>query len=136
MARSSPAQRAARPPAPTEKGEETRARVLAVAAKAFAESGYAGASLNDIIKATGLTKGGFYFHFPSKESLALEVVAFKSAEARADLLAMVEPHPRALDRLLVLLRGVCARYREDPDAKAVDRLCAEIGDEPGLLQRQ
>ena len=37
----------------------------------FAERGYLGTSLNELIKETGLAKGGFYFHFASKEALAL-----------------------------------------------------------------
>jgi AcrR family transcriptional regulator len=56
------------------RGQRSRQVILDVAAPIFAEYGYAGASLNRIILATGLTKGGFYFHFPSKLDLALAVI--------------------------------------------------------------
>src|SRR6266508_3236138 len=57
----------------TDRGEATRRRILDVAARSFAEHGFRGNSLNDIVRESGLTKGAFYFHFPSKEALALAV---------------------------------------------------------------
>jgi AcrR family transcriptional regulator len=48
-------------PAATDRGGETRRRILEVAAVAFADRGYAGTSLSDVLKASGVTKGGFYF---------------------------------------------------------------------------
>ena len=54
------------------KGEETRERILARSAQLFNRQGYFGASLADIMRETGLEKGGIYNHFSSKEQLALE----------------------------------------------------------------
>lgn len=54
------------------KGQQTRERILARSAQLFNRRGYAGASLSDIMHATGLEKGGIYNHFASKEQLALE----------------------------------------------------------------
>ncbi len=48
----------------------------------FNRQGYAGASLRDLIDATGLEKGGIYNHFGSKEQLALE--AYDYAMTRVD----------------------------------------------------
>jgi len=48
--------------------------ILLTAFKMFAENGYDGVSLNSIIKETGLTKGGVYYHFNSKDELFKEVV--------------------------------------------------------------
>ena len=53
------------------KGEQTRERVLSRAAEVFNLRGANGASLSDIMAATGLKKGGIYNHFGSKEDLAL-----------------------------------------------------------------
>jgi TetR/AcrR family transcriptional regulator, transcriptional repressor for nem operon len=53
------------------KGEQTRERILARAAEVFNVRGAAGASLSDIMTATGLKKGGIYNHFGSKDELAL-----------------------------------------------------------------
>ena len=48
--------------------------ILLTAFKMFAINGYDGVSLNNIIKETGLTKGGVYYHFGSKDELFIEVV--------------------------------------------------------------
>ena len=47
----------------------TQEKILAEAFKLFLSKGYSGVSINDIIDAVGITKGGFYHHFKSKEEL-------------------------------------------------------------------
>jgi TetR/AcrR family transcriptional repressor of nem operon len=54
------------------KGQRTRRRVVEAAAPVFNKRGYAGSSLNDLMEAAGLKKGGIYRHFSSKEELAAE----------------------------------------------------------------
>ena len=58
-----------------DRADRSRRAILDAAAPVFAERGYTAASLNQIIEASGLTKGGFYFHFPSKLALARAVIA-------------------------------------------------------------
>ena len=48
------------------RGEETRTRILDAALEAFARDGYDEASVAEICRLAGVTKGGFYHHFPSK----------------------------------------------------------------------
>jgi TetR/AcrR family transcriptional repressor of nem operon len=55
------------------KGEQTRRRIVEAAAPIFNKRGYEGASLSELMAATGLKKGGIYRHFSSKEELAAEV---------------------------------------------------------------
>jgi TetR/AcrR family transcriptional repressor of nem operon len=54
------------------KGEQTRQEIIRKAAPIFNEKGYDGAALSDLMRATGLEKGGIYRHFDSKERLAAE----------------------------------------------------------------
>jgi TetR/AcrR family transcriptional repressor of nem operon len=54
------------------KGEQTRQRIIALAAPIFNQRGYEGCSMQQIMAATGLEKGGIYRHFESKEELAAE----------------------------------------------------------------
>jgi TetR/AcrR family transcriptional repressor of nem operon len=54
------------------KGEQTRQEIIRKAAPIFNQRGYDGAALSDLMRATGLEKGGIYRHFPSKEALAAE----------------------------------------------------------------
>jgi len=52
------------------KGEETRQEIIRKAAPIFNQKGYDGAALSDLMRATGLKKGGIYRHFDSKQELA------------------------------------------------------------------
>jgi TetR/AcrR family transcriptional regulator, transcriptional repressor for nem operon len=53
------------------KAQETKERIIALSAPIFNRFGYSGTSMSDILKATGLEKGGVYNHFKGKEELAL-----------------------------------------------------------------
>lgn len=53
------------------KAERTRNFIIEKAAPLFNEKGYAGTSLNDMIAATGLTKGSIYGNFTNKDEVAL-----------------------------------------------------------------
>jgi TetR/AcrR family transcriptional regulator, transcriptional repressor for nem operon len=55
-----------------EQAAENRERIVQVAAKLFRERGFDGIGVADLMKAAGLTHGGFYGHFTSKEDLAAE----------------------------------------------------------------
>jgi TetR/AcrR family transcriptional repressor of nem operon len=63
------------------KGESTRQRIIEQAAPLFNQRGFEGCSMQDVLEATGLEKGGVYRHFESKEELAAEV--FRYAWGRA-----------------------------------------------------
>jgi TetR/AcrR family transcriptional repressor of nem operon len=69
---------------------ETRKRILEVAARAFKSNGVDGTGVSEIMAAAGLTHGGFYRHFESKEQLVAEACAasmavfIQSAEAATD----------------------------------------------------
>ena len=54
------------------KGQETRQEIIRKAAPIFNRKGYSGAALSDLMRATGLEKGGIYRHFESKQELAVE----------------------------------------------------------------
>lgn len=53
---------------------ERQEAILAAAAEEFAERGYAGASLNRVIEAAGISKGSLYYYFDDKEDLFATVV--------------------------------------------------------------
>lgn len=54
------------------KGEETRKLIVEKSAELFNTKGYDACSMSDIMKVTGLKKGGLYNHFSSKEDLSVE----------------------------------------------------------------
>ena len=72
------------------KKEQTRERILQSAARAIRKHGYEGVAVADVMKDAGLTHGGFYAHFESRDALlaaAAEQTAVESAQALAGALA-------------------------------------------------
>ncbi len=57
-----------------EKGKLTRERIVKIAAELFRKNGFHNTSLSQILEEAELTKGGFYFHFKSKEELGDAVI--------------------------------------------------------------
>ncbi len=58
----------------TKKGDQTRSKILDEATRVFNRKGFAATSVNDILKASGTTKGNLYFHFSNKGEIGLEVL--------------------------------------------------------------
>ncbi|WP_446744939.1 TetR/AcrR family transcriptional regulator [Silvibacterium acidisoli] len=81
------------------KGEETRQRIIEKAAPLFNQRGYEGCSMQDIMHATGLEKGGIYRHFQSKEELAAEAFDFAWETTRSKRRTSLSSIANPLDRL-------------------------------------
>lgn len=62
------------------RGSQTRARLIAAAAEVFAEHGIARASLEEISRRAGYTRGAFHWHFSTKEELLLAVLRERLAQ--------------------------------------------------------
>src|SRR5699024_3708618 len=56
------------------KGEASKAKLVEAAGELFWKHGYAATGIRDILDATGLPKGSFYFYFKSKSDVAREVI--------------------------------------------------------------
>ncbi|MFL5780429.1 MAG: TetR/AcrR family transcriptional regulator [Thermoleophilaceae bacterium] len=65
-----------------ERGQATRAEVLAVAERLFTELGYETTSISTVLSESGVSRGAFYHHFPSKEALFETVL--ESVETRVE----------------------------------------------------
>jgi len=63
--------------------EQTRQRLLESAARAFAEKGFGGASLEEIAESAGYSTGALYANFANKDQLLMEVVAARRARTAA-----------------------------------------------------
>jgi TetR/AcrR family transcriptional regulator, transcriptional repressor for nem operon len=95
------------------KGERTRAEVVEQAAALFNQHGYQGASISDIMLATGLKKGGIYRHFTSKEELSLEAFHFAAGKLSERFEAALAGKSSARERLRAIV-NVYARIPIDP----------------------
>ncbi len=78
-----------------EQAEKNRAHVVEVAGVAFRQHGFDGIGVADLMKSAGLTHGGFYNNFESKDALAIEAVTHVFAETTAAMreLALVSDNP-------------------------------------------
>ncbi len=94
------------------KGNRTRERIIVKAAPIFNTRGFAGASMQDVMEATGLEKGGLYRHFGSKEELAAE--AFRYALAGSVRLRTDELEKR--HGAIGQLRSAVRRFVEAPSS--------------------
>ncbi len=81
------------------KGEQTRQEIIRQAAPIFNQRGYDGAALSDLMRATGLEKGGIYRHFDSKEMLAAEAFDYAWRETLNARIHDLDTIPNTVDRL-------------------------------------
>lgn len=125
-----------------EKMEENRAKLITAARKAFAEKGFAAASMDDLTASVGLTRGALYHNFGDKKGLLAAVVAqvdgemaqrAKAAAAAADNdwqalvaegVAYIEMALDAEVRRIVLLDGPA--FLGDPSQWPSQNSCFEL----------
>ncbi|MFZ1430710.1 MAG: helix-turn-helix domain-containing protein [Geminicoccaceae bacterium] len=92
-----------------EKAAEHRAAIVTAASRLFRQRGFDGVGVAEIMKAAGLTHGGFYGHFASKEALAAE------ACGEAFVHSMTRLQPGAADILDYLDSYLSELHRDRPD---------------------
>jgi TetR/AcrR family transcriptional repressor of nem operon len=96
-----------------EEAARNRERILDAAAQLFRERGFEGIGIADLMEAVGLTHGGFYGHFSSKEDLKAQVCARVIERAREAWVKRAANGPD--DPLSSLARGyLTTRHRDDP----------------------
>ncbi|MFF3287102.1 ScbR family autoregulator-binding transcription factor [Streptomyces sp. NPDC003023] len=108
-----------------ERAVRTRRAILVAAAEVFDEVGYEAATISEILKRSGLTKGALYFHFASKQELAQGVLA-EQVHVLPDLPAGELMLQTAVDRAL-LLAHLLRRDTGDAIVRGSVRLTVEQG---------
>lgn len=82
------------------KSERTRQFIIEKTAPVFNEKGFAGTSLTDLTKATGLTKGSIYGNFEDKDAVAAAAFDFNFNRVTEYLKVRILAKDNAIDRLL------------------------------------
>ena len=118
----------------TPKGAATRAFILQTAAEVFSERGYAETTLSELIARSGMAKGAFYFHFRSKEDLALAVLEEKQHQWQEFVRARVLAQDRAIEQLRALAPAIAELHRHDPSAFSAARLIRDLRRMPELAE--
>lgn len=94
----------------TEKRTLTRARLVEAALNVFAFEGYEHATVDEIARAAGLSKGAFYFNFNTKEEILLELLR-RWSEERSSLLHAAFAFERDAGARLRAMAESLAAYR-------------------------
>ncbi len=100
----------------------TRERILAVAYDAIIEKGFEATSVEEIAAAVGISRAGFFYHFPDKNALAralIEAQIVEEGEMLADIQARAaELSDDPLQQMLIAMRLMAERYHELPGGYA------------------
>ncbi|MDT5041142.1 MAG: hypothetical protein QOE51_2127 [Actinoplanes sp.] len=110
----------------TAKGEATRAFLLQTAARVFAERGYTATTMAELITASGLTKGAFYFYFRSKSELALAVLTDQKVRWLDRVRQQLHAEPSASAQLHALIPIMLRLIDDDPGAWSITRLTKDL----------
>lgn len=97
----------------TARGQCTRERIIADAAPLFNRKGYLGVTMEEILLATGLKKGGIYRHFASKEALALAAFDYSYGLFSRRIVGALETAHSSKDQLVAIL-GELRRMAAEP----------------------
>ena len=108
-----------------ERAKATRAAIVSGAASVFEEHGYGNASLTQVSDAAGVTKGALYFHFQSKDDLAMAVIQEQHRIVQAESEIILSQGHTALRTMILMCRGFGLNLVHEPVVRAGIRLTLE-----------
>jgi AcrR family transcriptional regulator len=117
-------------------GRRSRRRILETAARLATVEGLDGLSIGRLAAATGMSKGGVYAHFGSKEDLQLATIDMAREIFVGVVVRPANAAPKGVDRL----REACARFLDHVDKKVFPGGCffasvaAEMSARPGAVR--
>ncbi|MDA0245084.1 MAG: TetR/AcrR family transcriptional regulator [Chloroflexi bacterium] len=95
--------------------ETRKAQILTAALSVFAQKGFHRASMNDIVAAAGLSKGGVYWHFESKESIIMAILAAMFERDTQAMLALAGGDGTAASKIRAILAHSTAELTTQAD---------------------
>src|SRR4249920_2081051 len=96
----------------TQRGRDRRSQILREAARLFSERGYHPTSVADIVASLGVGKGVFYWYFPSKEELFVELLRGAHQDLRRRQQAAIGDEPDPVARIEFGIRASMAWFYE------------------------
>jgi TetR/AcrR family transcriptional repressor of nem operon len=105
---------------PNSRKEDTHEHILDVAARAIRRDGYAGVRVADVMKEAGLTHGGFYAHFQSRDALLVEALA---RAGRDSATAVARAAEARRSRGVSAFRSLVETYLADRHLGSMDSGC-------------
>ena len=123
-------------PTHTSRHEATHERIVEVAARTLRRNGYAGVGVADVMKQAGLTHGGFYAHFASRDALLAEAI---DRAGRDSATTMGERVDASRSRGESALRALVENYLSDAHLGGTETgcvvaaLCSEMPRQSAVL---
>ena len=105
---------------PASRKEETHDRIVDVASRAIRRAGYAGVGVADVMKEAGLTHGGFYAHFDSRDAMLVEAIERAGRDSSAAVQRSVE---RRTARGASVFRALVEAYLADGHLSSLEAGC-------------
>ncbi len=121
---------------PPSRKEESHERIVRAAARAIRRDGYEGLGVAEVMKDAGLTHGGFYAHFDSRDALLAEAADRAGAESIENLSKAIRAAKRGEE-----LAALVDAYLSDRHVEAPERGCAiaaagsEVPRQPAEVRR-
>jgi TetR/AcrR family transcriptional regulator, transcriptional repressor for nem operon len=94
------------------RANETRDRLIAIAGDLFHRKGFAGASFEEIVRASGVQRGNIYYYFKTKDEILEAVLERRLEDVRATIASWEEKIPEPLARLERFVEMVFGRAAE------------------------
>lgn len=101
--------------------EERRDAILDAAKLHLVDCGFAGLRMDDVARSAGLSKGGVYFHFPSKEAVVLGVVHRENARIQAQLERVPDRAASVFEQIESQVGGVFAYLVGNRDVAKINQ---------------
>jgi AcrR family transcriptional regulator len=114
-----------------ERSASTRERLLDATIASLIDVGYARTTTTLVCERAGLSRGAQVHHFPKKEALVLEAVAYLARRSEAALVAQARELPQGSERLVLLVDGIVELFTM-PDFYAVLELWVAARTDTGL----
>lgn len=117
------------------RAEATRRRILDSAVDLFSELGYGETGLADVLARAGVSKGAFYYHFDSKEAVAVAIIEdYRRRNAEA-VLERIDLSAPMLDRMIVATFVSAAILESDKTARIGNLLLQALGQVSSVASR-
>ena len=111
--------------------------ILSVAARSFRENGGDSSGIGTVMKKVGLTKGGFYRHFKSKDDLFVEAVARAFDEMGRGMVQVAESAPEGQALRAIIERYLSVRHANSPGTGCVlSALAPELARKPLSVRKR
>jgi TetR/AcrR family transcriptional repressor of nem operon len=114
------------------RADTTRQRLIAAASRQFAHRAYSTVSLDDILAEAELTKGAMYFHFASKQALAVAIIENLAAVSRTAVTELLARRMSGLETAIDLIYLLAVQDTRDEVVRAGVRLLESLDNSAAL----